>query len=227
LKLNEGPEGTLEESDYPEYLQRLAELDFSVELLANALDWAAADVRSCTEFDAPSQPGSMFWSRTNRYIAEQLVPQGWARTARDSILRCVHPSGSHAVTAISATGGVGNPKKRVRSKNPKGPAMARLVERNGQLTLMTHDEVLYGKELDQIPTWCLLYKRDRRSGRVVAEVSLPVKMNGKYVGTFKPRIPLDMPDLGDPGVDIALLDDPGPSGPAGAPEVKVELLGGS
>jgi hypothetical protein len=158
----------LEEPEYQEYLQRLAELDFSVELFATALDWAAADVRSCTEFDAPSQPGSMFWSRTNRYIAEQLLPEGWAWTSRDSILRCVHPSGSHAVTAISATGGVGDLKKRVRSKNPKGSAMARLVERNGQLALMTHDEVLFGKELDQIPTWYLLYKRDGRSGRVVA-----------------------------------------------------------
>ncbi|MEV4184343.1 hypothetical protein AB0J28_23250 [Streptosporangium canum] len=202
-------------------MARLAQLDFSIDLFHGALDLAAADVRNCTDFDAPAMRGFMFWSRTNRYLAEALDPEGWGRTSRDSILRMIHPSMSHAITAISAEGGVGNLKRRVRSKNPKGSAMARLVEKNGQLALLTHDEVLYGRELDQIPTWCLLYKRDK--GTIVAELSLPVKMHGKFIDEWRERIPLLLPDMGDPGANIALLDDPGDGS---GPDVMVELLGG-
>ncbi|WP_407565911.1 hypothetical protein [Streptomyces sp. 184] len=199
--------------------QRLAQLGFSTRLFHEVLELAVEDVRTCTDFDAPAMRGFMFWSRANRYLAEALDPEGWGRTSRDSILRVIHPSVSHAVTAISADGGVGDLRARVRSKNPKGPAMARLVERNGQFAFMSHDEVLYGRELDQIPTWCLLYRWDRRV--LSAELSLPVKMNGKFVDEWQERIPLDLPDLGDPGADIGLLD--GPDDGDG-PDVMVELL---
>lgn len=201
--------------------RRLAQLDLSTDLFYEALDLAAADVRSCTDLDAPGMRGYMFWSRSNRYIAEALGPQEWDRTSRDSILRMIHPSRSHCVTAISAEGGVGDLEAHVRSKNPKGKAMARLVERNGQFAMMSHDEALYGRELDEIPTWCLLYKRE--NGTLIAELALPVKMNGKYVDEWLERIPLDLPDLGDPGADISLLDDPGDDD---GPDVVVELLGG-
>ena len=202
-------------------VRRLAQLDVSTTLFFEVLDLAAADVRSCTDFDAPGMRGFMFWSRTNRYLAEALTPQEWDRTARDSILRMIHPTRSHCVTGISASGGVGDLKKKVRSKNPKGEAMARVVEMNEQLAMLSHDEALYGRELDQIPTWCLLYKRE--NGTIVAELSLPVKMNGKFVDEWQERIPLDLPDLGDPGADIGLLDDPGDDD---GPEVVVETLRG-
>lgn len=202
--------------------KQLLELDFSVDLFGAALDLAVADVRQCTDFDAPAMRGFTFWSRTNRYLAEALVPLGWERTSRDNILRLMHPTRSHMITAISASGGVGDPNVRVRSKNPKGRAMARLVERNGQLAHYTIDELLYGRELDEIPTWCLLYQRNSETGRVDAELSLPIKMNGKYVDEWSERLPLSFPDLDDPG-DISYLDDPGDDG---GPDVMVEFLGG-
>jgi hypothetical protein len=203
------------------HASRLAQLDLSTTLIFEVLDLAVADVRTCTDFDAPAMRGFMFWSRANRYLAEALTPQEWDRTSRDSILRMIHPTRSHCVTAISAGGGVGDLKKRVWAKNPKGKAMAKVVSINEQLAMLSHDEALYGKELDQIPTWCLLYKRE--SGTVIAELALPIKMNGKYVDEWQERIPLDLPDLGDPGADINLLDDPGDGGEG--PEVEVELLG--
>lgn len=84
--------------------------------------------------------------------------------------------------------------------------MARLVRTNGQMAILTPDEVLYGRELDDIPTWCLLYKREQET--ITAELSLPIEMNGKFIDEWRERIPLALPDLGDPGADIALLDDP-------------------
>ena len=74
-------------------------------------------------------------------------------------------------------------------------------------------------ELDQLPTWCLLYKREE--GIMQAELSLPVKMNGKFVDEWLTRIPISLPPMDDPGFDIS-LDEPGDDQ---GPEVVVELLG--
>ncbi|UOB11617.1 hypothetical protein MQE23_22195 [Streptomyces sp. HP-A2021] len=207
------------EPDPQQHAQQLAELDVSTDLFTLVLSLALEDVRGCTDFDAPAARGFLFWSRANRYLAEVLVPDGWGRTSRDSILRVIHPNRTHAITAISAEGGVADLNRRVRSKNPKGPAMARMVEKNGQLAFLSRDEVEYGVELDQLPTWCLLYKREE--GIMQAELSLPVKMNGKFVDEWLTRIPISLPPMDDPGFDIS-LDEPGDDQ---GPEVVVELLG--
>ncbi|MFE9864902.1 hypothetical protein ACFYPZ_19570 [Streptomyces sp. NPDC005506] len=202
--------------------QRLAELDVAIDVFHSSLGGAIEDVRGCTDFDAPMMPGVMFWSRTNRYLAETLVPRKWVRTSRNSILRVIHPTGSHAITAISGAGGVGDLRKSVRSKNPKGSIMARLVEKNGQFAFMSRDQILFGRELEDVPTWFLLYQW--RDGVLSAELSLPVRMNGQFVDEWLERIPLSLPNLGDPGADIGLLDEPDDD--EGGPDVKVELLGG-
>ncbi|MCX4490006.1 hypothetical protein OG890_39665 [Streptomyces anulatus] len=195
---------------------RLKQLGVSKELFEEALDWAGAEARMCTGFDAPAMAGITFWSRTNRYLAEYLTdPEKqdpvWKYTARDSILRVVHPSGSHAITAVSGSGGVGDPDSSVRSKNPKGRVMAQLVENNvryergGQGVFSSRDEIEFGGELDSMPLWFLLYEQNE-AGELSAELSLPVKMEGKYVNEWSERIPLFIHT--DPGLDIALLDAP-------------------
>ncbi|MEV7715369.1 hypothetical protein [Streptomyces sp. NPDC088270] len=201
---------------------RLKQLGVSKELFEEALDWASAQAKMCTKFDAPSMPGITFWSRSNRYLAEYLTDQKrqnpvWKYTPRDSILRVVHPSGSHAITAISGSGGVGDLDCAVRSKNPKGRVMAQLVENNmkyergGQGVFSSRDEVEFGGELDSMPLWFLLYERNDE-GKLSAELSLPVKMEGQYVNEWSERLPLFT--RADPGIDVALLDAPPANGDA-------------
>jgi hypothetical protein len=193
---------------------RLTQLGVTKKMFEEAADWAAAQARMCTEYDAPAMPGITFWSRINRYLAEYLTNAEkqtpvWKRTSRDSILRVVHPSGSHAITAISGSGGVGDPKRQVRSKNPKGRVMAQLVEnnakyeRNGQFVFRSRDDVEFGGELDSMPLWFLLYERNEE-GLLAAELALPVKMEGKFVNEWSERIHLFT--HADPGVDINILD---------------------
>lgn len=184
--------------------KRLQGLDLSFGLFEKAFELALADVRTCTDLDAPPMRGVMMWSRVNRYLAEDEDLRKWGRSSKDSIMRVIHPSGSHAVTAMSGEGGVGNLARSVRSKNPKGPAVARVVERTGQLALLSRDEVLFGEEIDDIPTWFLLYKRE--NGTLYSELSLPLKMEGKYISQWQERIPL--PDLNDPEADVSPLDQP-------------------
>ncbi|MFD3566018.1 hypothetical protein [Streptomyces sp. NPDC058667] len=195
---------------------RLAQLGVTKKLFQDALAQATSEARTCTEFDAPAMPGITFWSRANRYLAEQLTdPQKqnpvWKYTRRDSILRVVHPTGSHAITAVSGAGGVGDLDSKVRSKNPKGRVMAQLVEdnvrfeRSGQTIIASRDEIEFGGELGSMPLWFLLYGRTD-DGRLVAELSLPVKMEGMYVNEWSERIPLFTGE--DPGFDLGLLDSP-------------------
>lgn len=204
--------------DSQHYRDRLERLGLSVDLLARVLGQAAADARTCTRHDAPMTPGVLFWSRANRYLAEELTPYEWLWTQRDSILRVIHPGRGHAVTAISAAGAVADLNGQVRTKNPKGPAMSRLVARTNDLAFMTPDEVLYGVELDDIPTWFLLYIR--KGNTIRAELSLPSAMNGQYINAWSERIPVELPTIDIP-TDISLPEPPG----GGGPDVDVEFLG--
>lgn len=200
----------------PQRRERLAALGVSDELFEKAITYATSEAKRNTGYDAPSMPGITFWSRANRYLAEELTDRDklrepWKWTSRDSILRVVHPSGSHAITAISGEGPVGDLKasKQPRSKNPKGSAVARLVEANsqyvepnGQIALASRDGIQFGRELDDIPLWFFLYRRTKE-GLVKAELSLPVRMEGMYVTHWHERIPLLLPDI-DPGVNLSL-----------------------
>lgn len=209
---------------------RLAQLGVTKKLFQDALAQATSEARMCTEFDAPAMPGITFWSRANRYLAEQLTDPKkqnpvWKYTRRDSILRVVHPTGSHAITAVSGAGGVGDVDSKVRSKNPKGRVMAQLVEdnikfeRSGQTIIASRDEVEFGGELGSMPLWFLLYGRTE-DGRLVAEISLPVKMEGKYVNEWSERIPLFTGE--DPGFDLGLLDSPDEGGDSGDLDFEVK-----
>ncbi|MFJ2202392.1 hypothetical protein [Streptomyces violaceusniger] len=197
------------------YETDLKRLGVSVKLFSDAADYAAEQARMCTEYDAPSMPGSVFWSRMNRYLAEVLTDREvydppWKYTRRDSILRVVHPSGSLAITAISGYGRIGDLDAKVRSKNPKGRAMAYLVENNakfdaatGQGILYSNDDLEFGRELDDIPLWFLLYGRDKDTGSLAAELSLPVKMEGQFVNEWSKRIPV-FTGKADPGINLDL-----------------------
>ncbi|GAB3128785.1 hypothetical protein GCM10027160_54640 [Streptomyces calidiresistens] len=69
-----------------------------------------------------------------------------------------------------------------------------------------------------MPLWFLLYER-HEDGLLRAELSLPVRMSGKYVTQWQVRIPIDLPDS-DPGTSID-LDRPSSDG---GPDVLVEFL---
>lgn len=106
--------------------ERLQQLGVTTKLFRDALDQAASDARMCTAFDAPSMPGITFWSRTNRYLAEQLTDPKeqtpvWKYTTRDSILRVVHPTGSHAITAVSGSRRCGGHRPEGQVEEPQGP----------------------------------------------------------------------------------------------------------
>lgn len=208
-------------------VRRLRELDLTPKDVHRAIAGGLAEARLCTEMDAPGMAGYAFWSRSNRTFRERMTRNGWTYSNAQSILRTINPSGAFAITAVSGSGMVGEEAADfsgdVRTKNPKGSAVAKLVERNfEQLPLFpVFDEDAEDEaEVNNLPTWFLLYKSSKAG--LVFELSLPVQMHGKHVDTWLERIILgDNPFLGAE-FDIKRLDEI----PSVAPvEVPVEFKG--
>ncbi len=198
-------------------LDRLQSLDLTLDDLLKSLKGAAAEARLCTELDSPGAAGYIFWTRSNRIFRELMIPKKWRFSNKNSILLCIHPSAKFAITATSATGGVGNKDKQVRTKNPKGSAFAELVETNKQLTLFDLPFTPATQaDLNRIPTWLLLYRSTEEG--IHFELSLPVEMHGKDVDVWQERIIIaDNPLLG-PEYNIQMLDQP-----SGEAEFNVEI----
>ncbi|MFC1409799.1 hypothetical protein ACEZCY_23970 [Streptacidiphilus sp. N1-12] len=191
-------------------IERLRRLGLVVDDIHMPLSGASSEARVCTDLDSPGMAGYTFWSRSNRLLRERLLPQGWSYSNAQQILRTIHPSGEFAITAGSGSGLVGDESAswtgEVRTKNPKGPAVARLVQFNfEQLPLFSIPGREESKQdINAIPTWFLLYKSTREG--LTFELSLPVEMHGKFVDTWRERIILPDNPFTGPEFDIRKLD---------------------
>lgn len=194
----------------PQSPRDLPKLGLTAEIVHRALFAAVTDAQLCTKADAPTASGFILWTRVNRYLREELVPMDWTIRQKDLILRTVHPSGAFAITAISASGGVGQIDARnVRAKNPKGAAVKRVVDKNGTAPFVFGDPRVDDVSLEdeEIPTWFLLYKW--QEGVIHTELSYPIDMSGSFVDKWNPRLLIESLEVAGFSDDI---DDPG-SGP--------------
>ncbi|MEU6448533.1 hypothetical protein [Streptomyces sp. NPDC046979] len=208
-------------------VRRLRELDLTAKDVRRAIEGGLAEARLCTEMDAPGMAGYAFWSRSNRTFRERMTPNAWTYSNSQSILRTIHPSGDFAITAVSGSGMVGEEDADfsgdVRTKNPKGSAVAKLVERNfGQLSFFPALDESEEEEVEanDLPTWFLLYKSSKAG--LMFELSLPVQMHGKHVDTWQERIILDDNPFLGAEFDIKRLDEIPPAAPV---DVPVEFKG--
>lgn len=192
-------------------LERLHQLGMVPDDILEPLGMASAEARLATELDSPGMAGYTFWSRCNRFFREGMQKHGWDHSNSQHILRCIHPSAEFAVTAVSASGRVGDELASytgdVRSKNPKGAAIAKLVQRNVEQLSLFPIPGQKNEEADvsEMPTWFLLYKSNQDG--LSFELSLPVEMHGKFVDTWKERIILPENPFIGPEFDIKRLDE--------------------
>ena len=170
--------------------RRLSELGLERTKLEVALRLASGEARLCTRFDSPAQAAITFWSRCNRFVREEYVPRGWRYSNAQSVLRTFHPSMDFCFTAMSGSGGVGDPRsKKVRAKNPKGGVVRATVEHNRQLALVLDlpNETVPEEEVEAgILTRTLLYDWD--ADGISWELSWPVGLQGNYVAEWRERI---------------------------------------
>lgn len=204
----------------PAAVERLKSLGLSHGDMAFALDAAAADARMCTDLDSPGAFGYTLWTRSNRYFRERKSSDAWGYSNRDHILRTIHPSGDFAITAISGSGGVGRVGEKVQAKNPKGTAVADVIEVNGQMSFPFPEISPQEAERpsEDLPTWFLLYSWSEFG--ISSELSFPVGMHGKLVNTWSERIMNPFMPTDPPGIDISTLDAPDDDE---GPDVSVEF----
>lgn len=182
--------------------ESLDDLGLSVDLVHRSLFSAATDAQLCSDLDSPTAFGFMMWTRANRYVREELRPNDWSISNSNLILRTIHPSGTFAITAVSASGSVGDVTGEVRARNPKGEAVKRMIDRNGTIPL------LYGMpEIDafgdsagkELPTWFLLYNVTRKA--IHSELSYPIDMSGSFVNRWQWRLVNAPLQIEVPGMD--------------------------
>lgn len=126
---------TVVRADRIEVQDRLSELGLTVEELHNVLNRAEAERRTCTGFDPPGLPGSVFWGRVVRYLRETYVPKGWKARNVDQLPLLINSDRTLAITASSGDWATGiSALYTPRTRYPKGAATGRRVEANGQFT---------------------------------------------------------------------------------------------
>jgi hypothetical protein len=203
---------------------RLTELELTVEELHDVLNRAEAERRTCTGFDPPGLPGSVFWGRVVRFLRETYVPKGWKARNVDQLPLLINPDRSLAVTASSGDWATGlSSPYTPKTRYPKGAATGRRVEANGQVTIpglppeLTED----ADEDDTLVTWVLLYFHEKgdEHTRLRCELSLPREIGARgRIDGWSERIIL--PSLEFPE-DVIGLDDTEDEGP-GAIDVPIE-----
>jgi hypothetical protein len=207
---------TVVRADRIDVHDRLAELGLTVEELHDVLNRAEAERRTCTGFDPPGLPGSVFWGRVVRFLRETYVPKGWKARNVDQLPLLINPDRSLAVTASSGDWATGlSSLYTPRTRYPKGAATGRRVEANGQATIpglppeLTED----ADEDDTLITWVLLYFHERgdEQTRLRCELSLPREIGARgRIDGWSERIILPSLEFSEDVIGLGDTEDEGP-----------------
>ncbi len=199
---------------------RLAELGLKAEILVFALRGADAEARTYTALDPPNMQGMARYSRTVRWLREQLLPLGWSYDCPRNLARTVSRDRQVALIATLGDAGTALPHVRPSTRYEKGVATIEAVSRNFlQLSLPIDlgDDEPVDADVDGFATWILLY--DVTETEIRAELSLPDSMVDGYIDTWLERIILPpIPLQATPGVETA--------GPVVEPDVVVTRRAG-
>lgn len=214
---------TVVRADRIEVTDRLSELGLTVEELHNVLSRAEAERRTCTGFDPPGLPGSVFWGRSVRFLRETYVPKGWKARNVDQLPLLINADRSLAITASSGDWATGlSALYTPRTRYPKGAATGRRVEAN-QFTIpgLPADLTEEADEDNSLATWILLYFHEKGDDyiKLRCEVSLPSEIGAKgRIDGWSERIILPSLEFPEDVIDLGGVEDEGP----GAIDVPIE-----
>jgi hypothetical protein len=168
-------------------VDKLAELDLTVEIIERVVRRADAEASMCTALDPPIMEGIARWARTTRFLREELIPQGWRFDNPRNLPRTIHPSGEFAIVASTGDELTGLLDALPATKYLKGEATARAVEINDQLALDFGDfDPSSEDDAGEILTWLLMYHASEEEFRV--ELSLPDAIVDGRITSWAERI---------------------------------------
>lgn len=131
--------------------------------------------------------GYMVWAYMVGALREALIPLGWEKKFEDGLEKVVHEERNICIVCKSATEGVGDRDKVMKTRKGAGPVVKSLADINEfhQLSLFEEDkvtdinEVVTDNEPSYYETWFLIYQVDSEANEVRAELAKPVGYDSK------------------------------------------------
>lgn len=172
-----------------EAIDRLSDLGLTTHMIHRSLLRADAEAALVTALEPATAEGIARYSKTTRFLREELLPFGWTHTNANNFCRTFNPDGTIALVASSGDSGAGMvlPGQNPSTKYPKGETTVRAVAANQQLTLDFGDDFADESRLDAtIAIWYLLYQV--KGHMIYCELSLPASIENGYIETWSERI---------------------------------------
>lgn len=180
-----------------EAVDRLRNMDLTVDKVHRALLRADAEARQSNDLEPPNLGGINRWGKGVRFLREELLPDGWGFDNSRLFCRTVHPSGEFAIVVSSGDDFVGEfiPGCSPTTKYNKGQTVVRAVVNNEQLAwdFGTDGEREATPGDAAILTWFLLFRVT--DDQIYAELSLPSAIDGGAISDWAERIILPPIDL--------------------------------
>jgi hypothetical protein len=186
----------------------LAAEPFQIALRRARLEWA-----TCTHFDPPSYPGTVFWGTTVRSVREELIAIGWTKADPRNFSLVIRPTETMAIVVETGDEQTGNPSKYARpsTKAPKGISIQEAVEANVLQLDLFRVPVEHSDANRRLLTYIFLVRIDGE-GHTFGELSLPKRIVDGKVVEWERRIviPMNAEDDNIPGARIRRGPEPGP-----------------
>lgn len=181
---------------------RLASLGLTQEDLIQAVSRGILARSECTPNHPPLHAGFVTWSNTVCALREILMSKGWTRSDDGNYSVVIHPSGSLAIAVATGDENTGSLNANPMTKSPKGPSTRSAIAVNQNQASLFPEliPVLPSSEIEGRMTWLLLI--GYISGKVKAELSLPINCDGKVDG-WKERLILSDIEI-DPSRAISI-----------------------
>jgi hypothetical protein len=182
---------------------QLAPMGLTIDLLSSALEAGNGDAAMATGLSAASAYGFNFWNGTITHLRFSLVNDGW-NVSRPNGLEVVRRDDNRMqITASLGDACVGDPSATPTPEHPRGAASQAAVLDN-QATLQSLGD--YHPSWEPLETWWLLYRHGGLGDttKIVAELSLPVAMDGTRITWWQTRLILPEIELGGQGRGLTL-----------------------
>lgn len=182
-------------SEPDEVARALAELGLTTEPFQNALQRARLEWATCTEFDPPSYPGTVFWGTTVRALRENLTAIGWRQDDPRNFSIVISPDASMAIVVETGDDDTGSDNKFAApsTRAPKGISLQGAVYENAvQLEIFREPPPPNPTPSAPLLTYIFLV-RVEKNGKITGELSLPsgITSDGK-VASWAKRIVIPM-----------------------------------
>lgn len=202
------PSSLVPDDDRHRHLDRLG---VPIGILDDTLRVGYVHKAQSTEAEPPGSGSFYVYSKGTGHFREQMASHGWERRSVKNLALTVRGDNAVAIMLSSGDPATGRRDAVPRTRNPKGLAMAEVIESN-QLPLFG-EPAASAQPASSFATWLYMHFFDISEREIRRELSLPDAMEGGQITSWRSRIILpslpfsmsvsnDDPDFPDDDPDV-------------------------